>query len=243
MLRSGRWHYGAPFVSGKDSLNNEFRVGDRLISIPGCLLVSALAIVPDLDRVPDGAFVRAGSALYLLGTTRQELGGSAYLAALDQLGDTPPRLHDMPEALASYRTLHEAIREGHVAAAHDLAEGGLAVALSEMAIGAELGAEIELGALHTAGEVEDAGALFGESLGRILVEAAFGREQQLEDMMRMRNVPFVRIGTTTEARRILVDGREGSRVLDLGLDEIDRAWRSPLAEGPLARIPKQEATQ
>ena len=167
-------HYRTPFISGKDSLNNEFRVGERLISIPGCLLVSALAIVPDIERVPDNAFVHEGSALYLLGTTRQELGGSAYLAAAQQLGNSPPRIHDMAGTIASYRALHESILDGQVASAHDLAEGGLAVALSEMAIGAEFGAGIELGALRIEGEVDDVGRLFGESLGRILVEAAPG---------------------------------------------------------------------
>jgi phosphoribosylformylglycinamidine synthase II len=230
-------HYRTPFVSGKDSLNNEFRVGERLISIPGCLLVSALAIVPDLDYVPDSAFVNQGSALYLLGTTRQELGGSAYLAAQDQLGEHPPRIHDAAEAIAAYRALHESIRDGQVAAAHDLAEGGLAVALSEMAIGAGFGAGVELTELTVQGDVDDVARLFGESLGRILIEAAPGREQELEELMRSRNVPFARIGSTAADDRIVVDGLEGSRVLDIAIADVHAAWQAPLSKGPLACIP------
>ncbi len=232
--------YRTPFVSGKDSLNNEFRIGERLISIPGCLLVSALAIVPELDQVPDNAFVHQGSALYLLGTTRQELGGSAYLAAIEQIGDTAPRVHDSAASIASYRTLHECIVDGQVASAHDLAEGGLAVALSEMAIGAEFGAGIELAAIPSEGEVDEVGKLFSESLGRILIEAAPGRELELEEALRSRDLSFARVGTTSAEARIIVEREDGGRALDLPIDKIETAWQAPLAKGPLPCIPDME---
>ena len=125
--------YRAPFVSGKDSLYNEFD-GRAVL---GTLLISAVGIVPDLHRVATSALTTCGSDLWLVGRGSDHLGGSLAAEVL-RLGDTrvPPPVGD---PLPRYRAVHDLIAAGHVSAAHDVSDGGIAVALAEMAIGGQLG--------------------------------------------------------------------------------------------------------
>ena len=130
--------FGTPFISGKDSLNNEYRVGEESKAIPPTLLVSALAIVPDVRRCVSMDLKRAGNLIYQVGLTRAELGGSEYFAGLGVEGGRVPSpdLASAPDQLAA---LHDAIAAGLVRSCHDLSEGGLAVAACEMAYAGGLG--------------------------------------------------------------------------------------------------------
>src|SRR6185503_7166735 len=167
--------FGAPFVSGKDSLNNEYRVGEQTLSIPPTLLVTALGFVPDVGRCVTMDAKKAGNRVYLVGETRGELGGSLYHALDGRRGGTVPRpdLERAPRILAA---LFAEIREGRVASCHDLSEGGLAVAAAEMAFGGGLGLALDLAKVPFAalpsGWDADAARLFSESCTRFLVEVA-----------------------------------------------------------------------
>ncbi|MBC8098087.1 MAG: phosphoribosylformylglycinamidine synthase [Armatimonadetes bacterium] len=132
--------YQTPFISGKDSLNNEYLGDDgQRHAIPGTLLISALGIVPDVAHTVTSDLKTAGNLLYLVGSTRPEFGGSHYHLLHGIAGGNPPQ--PVPEALETMRGLHQAIQSGWVQACHDLSEGGLAVALAEMCIGGQLGAD------------------------------------------------------------------------------------------------------
>jgi phosphoribosylformylglycinamidine synthase subunit PurSL len=162
--------YGAPFVSGKDSLNNEYLGADgERHSVPPTLVITAVAHVPDADAVVTPDLKSAGNVLVLLGTTSAEFGGSHVGAVLGGFDD--PRSGSAPapdpSAPRRYRALHGAIRSGRIRSCHDVSEGGLAVALAEMAIGGRLGVEVPHlpHADHTV-------ALFAESLGRFVCEIA-----------------------------------------------------------------------
>ena len=125
--------YRAPFVSGKDSLYNEFD-GRAVL---GTLLISAVGIVPDLHRVATSALRACGSDLWLVGRGSDCLGGSvvAEMLGLDDTRVPPP----VSDPLPRYRAVHDLIAAGTVSAAHDVSDGGIAVALAEMAIGGQLG--------------------------------------------------------------------------------------------------------
>ena len=125
--------YRAPFVSGKDSLYNEF---DGRAVLP-TLLITAVGIVPDLHRVATSALRACGSDLWLVGGGSDHLGGSlvAELLSLDDTRVPPP----VSDPLPRYRAVHDLIAAGRVSAAHDVSDGGMAVALAEMAIGGQLG--------------------------------------------------------------------------------------------------------
>ena len=213
----GALAYNAPFISGKDSLYNEF---DGL-PIPGTLLISAIGIVPDMRSICTSHLKRPGNRLYLLGETRDELGGSLlnYLLCVD--GGEPPTMPEQP--LTRYRALHAAMRAGLVQSCHDLSEGGLAVALAEMCIGGRLGAAVDVALsiegnavtqLHT--------ALFSESNGRLLLEVALADVEALEK--RFAGLPLAPLGAVTETTQLVLD-RGQERIFNLPVDELVSAWK------------------
>ena len=173
--------YGTPFISGKDSLNNEYRVGAESKAIPPTLLISALTIVPDVRRATSMDLKRPGDLVYLVGLTRAELGGSEHLSERGLGGGRVPA-PDLETAPALLRALHGAIAAGLVRACHDLSEGGLAVAAAEMAFGGGYGLDLDLARVPAEvlpdGYDPDTTALFSESTTRFLVEVR--PEQQAE---------------------------------------------------------------
>jgi phosphoribosylformylglycinamidine synthase len=136
---------GTPFISGKDSLNNEFRPlgAAEPISIPPSLLISALGQVEDVTRCVSMDLKTPGNVLYQVGLTKDELGGSHFSLVEGLAGGEVPKL-DAPTAKKTFAALHKAIHAGVVRACHDLSEGGLAVAVAEMAFAGGLGAKIHL---------------------------------------------------------------------------------------------------
>jgi phosphoribosylformylglycinamidine synthase len=135
-----------PFISGKDSLNNEFRPegADRTISIPPSLLISALGQVDDVGRCVTMDLKESGNYLYQVGLTKEELGGSHFALVESLDGGRVPEV-DAEAARRTFAAVHRAIDAGWVRACHDLSEGGLAVAAAEMAFAGRLGLRVFLG--------------------------------------------------------------------------------------------------
>jgi phosphoribosylformylglycinamidine synthase len=154
--------YRMPFISGKDSLFNEFD-GE---AIPGTLLISALGLVPDLRRAVDSAGMQTGDDLWLVGANEGALGGSLASDLFDLGATRVPTPLDDP--LPRYRAIHAAICDGKVTAAHDCSEGGLAVAVSEMAIAARLGVSVVV----PLDGLDPFTALVNEAPGRLVLSAA-----------------------------------------------------------------------
>ena len=183
----------APFVSGKDSLNNEY-VGtdDQRHSVPPTLVITAVAHVPDADGVVTPDLKQAGDALVLIGTTAPEFGGShvgALLGAFDDALDGTVPAPD-PAAPARYRRLHAALRTGRIRACHDVSEGGLAVALTEMALGGALGIDIQ-----TLPHSDPTVSLFAESTGRFVCELSAADVDWLAAEL---DEPVVLLGVVTD---------------------------------------------
>ena len=210
--------YRTPFISGKDSLFNEFNGSP----IPGTLLISAIGIVPDIEHTVTSDFKTAGNRIYLVGETRAELGGSLlHHLAEHSIGIAPTM---PPDPLTRYRSLHGAILGGLVQSAHDLSEGGLAVALAEMCIAGRLGTQVALDALlgeHGTG-LPVAEALFAESNGRLLVEVAEADAQAFEEAMA--GTWVAPIGTVS-AEAVLSITAGGTAVMDLPVDQLVQAWK------------------
>jgi phosphoribosylformylglycinamidine synthase len=156
--------FGAPFVSGKDSLNNEyFGSDDQRHAVPPTLVITAMAHVPNADAVVTPDFKQSGNVLILLGRTLCEFGGS-HLAMLNEVaGGVVPSFDT--KAPQRYQKLHEAIQNGDVESCHDVSEGGIAVAIAEMAMAGRLGAEITV-----AQSLTPAWWYFSESCGRLILE-------------------------------------------------------------------------
>lgn len=163
--------FGTPFISGKDSLNNEFACDDgTTIAIPDTLLISAMSVVADVTKCITMDLKEPGNYLFLVGLTKNELGGSHYYDLHDCLGANVPKV-DLSTAPAVHRALAKAISAGLVVSCHDLSEGGLAVAAAEMAFAGGLGAELNLaGVPLQPGLVRPDQILFSESQSRYLLE-------------------------------------------------------------------------
>jgi phosphoribosylformylglycinamidine synthase len=203
--------YRAPFISGKDSLYNEFNG----TPIPGTLLISAIAIVPNIERTCTSHLKKPGNRLYLLGETRNELGGSLLYHELGIAGGNAPAMPNDP--LGRYRRLHQAIQAGLVQSCHDLSEGGLAVALAEMCLAGRLGARVDLPLGDLAPEV----FLFSESNGRLLLEVA--EEDTLELERQFAGIALTFLGNVTSDGRLRVE--HGDRLLiDLAVDLLVETW-------------------
>jgi phosphoribosylformylglycinamidine (FGAM) synthase-like enzyme len=213
--------YGTPFISGKDSLNNEFRAGDRSIVIPHSLLISAISIVEDVRRCTTMDAKEAGNPVYLAGETREELGGSHFALVNGAAGGRVPRV-EAASGARILRAMAAAIRTGAVRACHDLSEGGLAVAAAESAFAGGLGLSLEL---PDAG-LDDAVALFSESPSRFLVEVEAGREGEAEAAFA--GLPFRRLGRVTAEGRLTIRGRAGGVVVDEPIAALKEAWQKPL---------------
>jgi phosphoribosylformylglycinamidine synthase len=219
---------GVPFISGKDSLNNEFRYTDaegrrQSMAIPPSLLISALGQVADVARCVTMDLKQPGNLLYLVGQTREELGGSHFNLVESISGGNVPRV-DAMLARRTFYALHGAIDAGLVRSCHDLSEGGLAVAAAEMVFAGGYGARIELERVAVDDEPAVVG-LFSESNTRFLCEVSPERAGDLEE--RLQNVPLVRIGQVSDGRRLEMTWR-ATTVVAAELAVLKEAWQAPL---------------
>jgi phosphoribosylformylglycinamidine synthase len=228
---------GTPFISGKDSLNNEFSYESggerRTIQIPHTLLISALGQIDDVARCVTMDLKSPGSWLYQVGLTRHELSGSHFEMLRSQsIESSVPRV----EAQAAKRTfaaVHQAISQGLVRACHDLSEGGLAVAAAEMAFAGAWGATIRLDAvprdpsLPENGPDAETALLFSESASRFLIELSPNKAPALESLLTGANVPFSRIGEVTNSDRLAIQAAAGP-LIDLPIADLKEAWQAPL---------------
>ncbi len=217
--------YGTPFISGKDSLNNEYldARGEKR-AIPPTLLISSLGIVPDIRMAVTMDLKVPGDLLYIVGETKAELGGSLYYRLHGALGNGVPA--PVPVSIKTMRALHLCMRRGLVRACHDLSEGGLAVAAAEMALAGRLGLDLDLAPLPRSLQVDrDDIALFAESSGRFLVEVAPEDAPPLEEALA--GLPHACLGRVSEEARFHLRGLRGKTAVSCGIADLVHAWRGP----------------
>ena len=215
--------YGAPFISGKDSLNNEFVDADgRTRTIPPTLLISAIGHVPDVRQTLTMDLKRAGNLIYLAGETRAEFGGSLYHRLIGHDGGAAPA--PVPDSLATMRALHCAARADLIRAMHDLSEGGLGVAAAEMCIAGRLGMDLSLDALARHSDTDDTyGRLFAESAGRFLIEVAPENRTAFEAALDGSTLSC--IGRVTSEPHLTIQGGDGPLVTT-SVAALRAAWQS-----------------
>lgn len=205
--------YRAPFVSGKDSLNNEYTGSDgRRHAVPPTLVITAVAHVPDVDRCVTPVLSSPGNLLVVLGRTRSEFAGSHLDLVLGQPDDPGSVPAPDPDAPARYRRLHQAMQDGLVQSCHDVSEGGLAVALAELCIAGRLGAEVtELP--HD----DPVAGWFAESQGRLVAEI------DPDDLDRFREVldeSVLVFGRVVAEQHLVLPGAD-----PISIDELAEAFR------------------
>jgi len=223
--------FGTPFISGKDSMYNDF-VGELdgrtvKISVPPTLLISALGIIEDVGKAVTMDLKEPGNLLYVLGETHEELGGSEYFAMRGFVDNRVPQV-DAVSARERYRRLHQAIQEGLVRACHDCSEGGLGVALAEMAFAGGLGLQIDLRNVPGAEGVErEDFLLFAESPSRLLVEVRPKHKERFERLFA--GTACALIGAVTGEPRLHLVGLKGREILHERVEDLKRSWQAALA--------------
>ena len=229
--------FHVPFISGKDSLYNEYKDsrGERH-NIPATLLISAIAPVHDLRKAVTMDFKSPNDPLYLLGWTSDELGGSLYAAWCGKpLEGRVPEV-EPASALEHMRALSAAIGRGLVAACHDLSEGGLAVAAAEMAFSGELGASIDLDEVNRTKEVDsDEVVLFSESPSRFLIEVPVDKERDF--LKALKGQPVRKIGMTLANPVLRVTSMDGTVLFEEGLDRLKSRWQGRMPDAMEPRNP------
>jgi phosphoribosylformylglycinamidine synthase II len=216
---------GTPFISGKDSLNNEYRLGEEIISIPPTLLISSLSVVDDAGRLVSMDLKAPGNRLILVGLTRPELGGSHFLLVTGGEGGEAPGL-DPHLAPRIHRAVRRVIAAGLALSCHDLSEGGLGVAAAEMAFAGGIGAEIRLQSVPREGSERDEEVLFSESNSRYLIEVS--PERTGEVLALLDGVPAADVGETVKYGILRVIGLDGTTAAAESLEELKDAWKSTL---------------
>ncbi len=218
--------YETPFISGKDSLHNEFEFEGRTISIPDTLLISAVGIMEDVNRAVSMDFKKAGDLVYIVGTTSNELGGSEYFRTHGLIGNSVPRVNPHEAKELMYK-LSTAIGMGLVRACHDCSEGGIGVSVAEMAFAGGLGATIYLKSVPLGEAIErDDFLLFSESNSRFLVEVTPGSKDEFEKVMT--GVKLAAIGQVIDTEVLEIYGMDDRLVVAKSIGELKAAWQKPL---------------
>jgi phosphoribosylformylglycinamidine synthase len=226
--------YGTPFISGKDSLNNEYAQEGTTLAIPPTLLISAIGQVSDVKSCVTMDLKEPGNILLLLGETRNELGGSLWCHVHSQEGGRAPRVRgELSRRFID--AIHSAIKQGLLRSCHDLSEGGLAVALAEMALAGGLGAAVTLLEVpRDKDAASDFVLLFSESPTRFVVEVRPECGGELATLWD--GLPYGRLGEVTglasengdASPRLTVHGLSGSIAINAEVAGLKSAWQGPL---------------
>ena len=207
--------YGTPFISGKDSMFNNFRGYDEkgkevVIAIPPTLLISAIGVMPDIYKAVSPEFKNVGDIIYLLGETNNELGASEYYKLLAEkqgnnaLGNSVPKVN-LKDNLKVYKMLEKAIQEELLSSSLSVTSGGLAIALAKACVGGMLGCDVSVKNLSGNSILIDA-KLFSESQGRVIVSVSSKNVSAFEKVTR--GVSCAKLGKVTKEKITITDKRK-----------------------------------
>ena len=220
--------YGTPFISGKDSLYNEYRdttTGEQR-AIPATLLISAICVISDIQHAVTMDAKAPGNYIYVVGNTYPELGGSHYFGIHGFIGNNAPVVRP-DEGKLTMEKLSTAISNGLVRSCHDCSEGGIGVAAAEMAFAGGYGMSLDLSNIPTGNEITaDDMLLFSESNSRFLVEIEPQHQQAYET--HMTGVPIGCLGTVTDTPNFIINGTARHRIVETSIDTLKSAWQAPL---------------
>lgn len=218
--------YGTPFISGKDSLYNEYSdstTGEQ-VSIPPTLLISAIGVMPDVTKAVSMDAKEAGNLIYIVGKTYAEMGGSHYYATLGRIGNSVPEVRPQ-EGKKTMEALSSCISDGLVRSCHDCSEGGIGVAMAEMAFAGGLGMQLNLANVPRSKEIDrDDILLFSESNSRFIVEVASESREKFENAMSC--VPCAVIGRLVEEDDFTVRGINGRNIVKTKTSRLKTVWQS-----------------
>ncbi|WP_265823472.1 phosphoribosylformylglycinamidine synthase subunit PurL [Geovibrio ferrireducens] len=209
-----------PVVSGNVSLYNETE-GKGVYPTPTIVMVG---VIDDVEKAVTSTFKLEGSSVYLLGENTDEIGGSEYLSTIHGIEKGMPPKIDLEKEKKLINLLVEAAEKELMLSAHDTAEGGLAVAVAEMCFGEkQLGVRINLD-----DNMRTDHLLFGETQGRVIVEAGGFNSAAFEKLAEKHGVKCTRIGTVEGAH--IVIKHQGRTVIKAEVQEAADKFLNSIGE-------------
>jgi phosphoribosylformylglycinamidine synthase len=224
--------YEIPLLSGKDSMYVDGNLPGRYgithkVSAPETMQFSAISRVPDVSRCMTMEAKQAGDLVYLLGTTRNEMGGSEYYEHLGYTGLNVPQVLPL-DFYPLYQALQKAIGQSLTASVRGIYRGGLGVQAALVAMGGRLGLTIDLSKVPCETDLNDSAVMFSESAGRFLVTVDPARQDAFEALFEGR--PCTCVGQVTSKPRLIVNAQDGGKLLDLEIDALVTAWEKTYGE-------------
>jgi len=220
--------FDTPFISGKDSLYNEYSNENGTIAIPGTLLISALGVIEDSRKKVSMPFKKEGNLIYIIGETYSELGGSHYAKILNSTKGKVPKVR-FENAKKLYLKVSKLMKnqktdEKIICACHDCSEGGIGVALAEMCFASGKGAELFLKKVPLGEEIKRNDlVLFSESNTRFIVEVEAGKKNEFEK--ELEGLAFAEVGTVGSGKTLTINGLTGEKIVGEDIEELKRAWK------------------
>ena len=225
--------YGTPFISGKDSMFNDFKGYDEKgklinISIPPTLLISSIGVIDDINKLVSLDLKRPGDLIYILGETKEELGGSEYFAMQGEklgknyIGNNVPKV-DAEKNKGLYDLFFKAVQNNLLASSISIGRGGIGTALAKTSMGGKLGIQVKL--KYIPGNVlRNDYILYSESQGRILVSVDPKNKNKFENSFK--KVTFALIGKVTNDQIFEVIGLENKKIINLKVDDLEKSYKS-----------------
>lgn len=218
--------YQTPFVSGKDSMFNDFNGFDETgksvqYSIPPTLLISSFGVIDSIEKTVSSDAKFAGDEVYILGETHDEIGGSEFALACEIETNSVPVV-DARKNNKLYKKYYKAVQKNLIASGISIGRGGLAVALAKKAIGGMLGINITLKNLPGNSTRNDF-ALFSESQGRILVTISKQNKKSFEKMMQ--GITYKKIGKVTNDEALIITDSSGKEIVDIPLAKLQHSYK------------------
>ncbi|MDD5181879.1 MAG: AIR synthase-related protein [Candidatus Nanoarchaeia archaeon] len=226
--------YGTPFISGKDSMFNDFKgyneKGEKVkISVPPTLLISSIGVIEDAAKSVSLDAKCEGDIVYILGTNMDELGGSEYFAMEGEkqrgkpyIGNNVPKVYTH-ENKKTYNALSKAIDAELVASVQSVDRGGVSVALVKTAMGGMLGMDISLAEANGVYSRDDY-SLFSQSPGRLVVTVAPQYKDQFEDIMH--GTSIAEVGTVRGDNRFIIRGIDDKEIVSTTVDSLLKSYKS-----------------
>ena len=208
---------GINIPTGKDSLSMKQKYPDGDVIAPGTVIISAAGNCNDITKVVEPVLKRNGGNIYYINLSGDQfkLGGSSFAQVLNKVGNEVPTVKDAAKFKTTFNTIQQLIKEGKIAAGHDIGSGGLITTLLEMSFAeVNLGAEYDLSVLNEADTVK---ALFAENIA-IVIQA----DKAIEAELKANNIDFSLIGTPKEGGTVTV--KNGDTSLSFDIEQTRDTW-------------------
>jgi len=221
--------YGIPLLSGKDSmyidgnLKGPFGERRKVSGLP-TLLFTVCSVIENVTVCPGIDAKEPGDLVYVLGNTRNELGGGEFYQMMGCVGLHVPELR-VGETEPCYRALHRAVKEGLTASCHAVGRGGLGVHLALVSFAGDLGMDVSIDKVPGGGGLQAHQALYSESCGRFVLTASPSNRRKLEEIFQ--GLPLGLVGTVSGNGRFVVRGCGDTVLIDETLNRLKDSWHAP----------------